>query len=738
MNEGPKLLVEWSSPWQEFVTSIRPAIGRSPARLAGEAQTGLFPIRGLLLSWGVEAIFLTLLIIIPAKLASMRPYLPPAPPKYDVIYFSADELPNIQDRGGAQAGKSGHAGGKEAHHRSQTIRVARGNSAVEKVVDAPDLKLPVSSAPVANLLAFKSVPGPPPAEGLKSSRTAPDLTKNSIVAPPPEVSRERNRIEGLNSNVIAPPPTNVAQEKNRQMMGLSTTIVAPAPQDVPRDQSRSLVPMNSRIIQPSPDDVQRDLPPMRGSASAAAVVVPPPVSAPQRDTSQTSRLSLPAAGVVAPPPSQLTRDARVSGASLVDPKVVPPPAEIGGRSQDKSALQGLVGANQVVPPPPSVTGGASMTGGGRGHNDKAGGFGAALAGGDIVPPPPSVTGDTSGSGRVRGNPQGTLGGGLSANSVVPPPPSLNDAAGLPGRGTGSRGSGLGGPLDSGSVLAPATRGGVSGGKGVVVSSQPGSVQGVPSNGTPGALAMSPGGRDKSGIGGSGGGTGIGHGAGPGSGLSGEGSGAAKEGTGRGSDPNARGGISPYSGPGGSGSGTNGQPPIPGASVAGGTTTASTITLPSFGSGEPDPGAMPGGPGAAKSRRGLGVSVFGTSRSGGAFNRYGQLPGDNYTIYIPTTLGTAVMQYADPASAGRPYAEKLIDPDPLRVTLPAGLSPSRLVVACVLGRTGTLSNIRVIEAGPQPMTSKVVAALYTWKFTPALHGNQPVEVNAFLGFNIDTR
>ena len=287
------------------------------------------------------------------------------------------------------------------------------------------------------------------------------------------------------------------------------------------------------------------------------------------------------------------------------------------------------------------------------------------------------------------------------------------------------------------MLAPASGGGANGGgKGVVVSSQPGSAKGVPNNGAAGELAMSPGGRDKSGIGGSGGGSGIGHGNGPGSGLSGEGLGAAKEGAGRGSDPNAHGGTSPYPGQGGSGSGTNGQPAIPGVSVAGGNT--SVVNLPSFGSDGTDPGAMPGGTSASKSRRGLGVSVFGTSRSGGAFNRYGQLPGDNYTIYIPTTLGTAVMQYADPASAGRPYAERLVDPEPLRVNLPDGLSPSRLVVACVLRRTGTLSDIKIIEAGPQPMTSKVVAALYSWKFTPALHGNQPVEVNALLGFNVDTR
>ena len=103
MIEGPKLLVEWSSPWQEFVSSIGPALGKSQARLAGEAQTGLFPVRGMLASWGLQIVFIAALIWIPARLGSMRPYLPPTPPKYDVIYFSADELPQIADKGGAQA-----------------------------------------------------------------------------------------------------------------------------------------------------------------------------------------------------------------------------------------------------------------------------------------------------------------------------------------------------------------------------------------------------------------------------------------------------------------------------------------------------------------------------------------------------------------------------------------------------------------------------------------------------------
>jgi outer membrane biosynthesis protein TonB len=37
-----------------------------------------------------------------------------------------------------------------------------------------------------------------------------------------------------------------------------------------------------------------------------------------------------------------------------------------------------------------------------------------------------------------------------------------------------------------------------------------------------------------------------------------------------------------------------------------------------------------------------------------------------------------------------------------------------------------------------MTASVLAALRNWKFKPAFRADQPVEVNAILGFNIDTR
>lgn len=51
----PKLLVKWSSRWEEFVGSIKPALTRSEARLAGEAPFGLIPLRIMVPSYVLEA-----------------------------------------------------------------------------------------------------------------------------------------------------------------------------------------------------------------------------------------------------------------------------------------------------------------------------------------------------------------------------------------------------------------------------------------------------------------------------------------------------------------------------------------------------------------------------------------------------------------------------------------------------------------------------------------------------------
>ena len=124
--EPPRLLVEWSSPWEEFKSALRPAFTRAPKRLAGEAPIGMFPYRGMLVCWLLECLLLIAIIEVPQHLVTLE--LPPVPnhPQSDVIYYSGDELPQTQDRGGAQSGKTGRAGGQQAHHATQTIRVVRG------------------------------------------------------------------------------------------------------------------------------------------------------------------------------------------------------------------------------------------------------------------------------------------------------------------------------------------------------------------------------------------------------------------------------------------------------------------------------------------------------------------------------------------------------------------------------------------------------------------------------------
>jgi TonB family protein len=174
--------------------------------------------------------------------------------------------------------------------------------------------------------------------------------------------------------------------------------------------------------------------------------------------------------------------------------------------------------------------------------------------------------------------------------------------------------------------------------------------------------------------------------------------------------------------------------VPGVSVRGG--NSSIITLPSFGGDGTQPAAPGRSPAGTDDHPSLTVEA--SPRSGGAFNFYGLLKGDKvYTIYIDTVLGTAVLEFADPTSADHPSMRDLTPPQPVRADLPAGVRRSRLVIACVLDRTGLVRNAQVLESSGQAMAAKVLAALPSWKFRPAMRGNQAVEVNAILGFDIDT-
>jgi len=815
LHNEPRLLIEWTPRWQEFTTSIRPAFARSSPRLAGEAPHGILPYRGLVASFLLQAFLLFVLMVLPREIERLRPYAPPRLQPDEVIYYSADELPRTEDLGGAQSGATGRAGGHEAHHRTQTIKVARGASLAEKVVDAPNLKLPSSPGAVANLLAFKSAtprPGPPDpasAEGLHSSLTAPRLAAN-VIAPAPNISADRSRSAPALSAAIVPPapsaPTehtlyapkfdasiiapapSISRDRSRAEPTLSSTVIAPASEHVSRDQARSAPALNGSVIAPAPSSVTREVSSSRVQMNEIAVV-PPPVSAPERDSARIAKLTLPASSVVAPPPSTDARDLRrleSGGVRSSAPNVIPPPpapaangsfvssiigklfgtqdvvppppsvsaASAAGTSRTSAGGSGTSLTANVIPPPPSIGSGSSPGGSPSGRSQGAsnvippppsvaasssGGAGSpprkysgsSLGGSNVIPPPPSVAGPGTGGGGAGQNSGGSGGGTLLASNIIPPPPTANAGAGL--SGSGRRGNGLGGPGDIGSALAPPKGGGSGDNSGVVLSTDPGSAPGMPGKGGKGSLALSPSGGNKPGLGGSGEGSGIGNGTGQGSGLTGESAGAGKSGTGPGSDPNARAGISPTPGPGGAGNAPTGNPAAPGVDVRGGSTI---VNLPSFDSGNSNAPSLPGRS-SVKGDPGPAITIVATSRSGGAFDFYGKIPGDNYTVYVDTNIGTVVMQFAEADPASNSGAGTLTGPEGLRTELPANLTRARVVIKCKLDASGNLKNLQVLEPGPAAMTAKIMAALPSWKFRPATRGAQPVEVNAILGFNIDT-
>ena len=570
--DAPQFLVEWSSPWQEFVSAVGPALRRSPPPLGMETRAGLFPWRGILVVSVLEiAAVLATAIARPAE--SGKSTVEELPPTHDVIFFSAEELPRTEDLGGAPAGVAGKKGGESAYHAVQTIRVAREQIARERVIDAPQLKLPKSDSQIRNLLAFKADAGLAPVEALKPP-------KQPVPEPP---VRELQ-----------------ADQLHRPKRAVPKAATSPDPAQI--EAPRIVVPRRQSALHSFP---------------ISAAVVPPPVSAPVQPPSQPARITLPPA----------------------------PRTEV--NLETRSRLENDELQPRVVPAP------------------------------------------------VEASPATTAAPSSVANAQAAAQTTSSSSA-------------------------------------VIVSPRPGEKPAQPANPEKAMIAMSPAGTGAAGSGTEGIGSGTGRGVGFGSSASAAGPGAASAGAGKRADASPRPGNSPYPGPGGAGDRTNGSPRVPGVSISGG---SNVVRLPSFG-----PAPVPSAAGRSSTRAGSNaITVVASPRAGGAMNLYGALKGDRvYTIYINTSIGHASMQFADPSSAAHPYADELKAPVPILTGLPADLAHDKLVVRYVLDRNGALRNPQVLHTGSRDFESKVLAALANWKFSPALRGNDAVEVNVILGFGVDTK
>ncbi|MGH9554392.1 MAG: hypothetical protein ACRD2Y_01095, partial [Terriglobales bacterium] len=200
---APHLLVPWEDSWEAFRERLKPALSRSAQALKSECDPPPLTRRGAALSLLLHAAVLLAVPVLvpwvlppPGKLVLPEfsfplTYYPPVEPppqrasagrpaseqelaremarrkqlerkrretklrkeeqktaeearqeppgSYPVQLQQSPDLPQMEDVGGAQEGRSGRSGGREAFHPTQTIRVARGPRMVERVVDAPKL-----------------------------------------------------------------------------------------------------------------------------------------------------------------------------------------------------------------------------------------------------------------------------------------------------------------------------------------------------------------------------------------------------------------------------------------------------------------------------------------------------------------------------------------------------------------------------------------------------------------------
>jgi hypothetical protein len=164
-------------------------------------------------------------------------------------------------------------------------------------------------------------------------------------------------------------------------------------------------------------------------------------------------------------------------------------------------------------------------------------------------------------------------------------------------------------------------------------------------------------------------------------------------------------------------------------------SGSKVNIPSFASAVPMlPNiAVPLGP-----RRAPAVTIIATSRSGGALNRYGVLKGGKiYTIYIPTSAGNVVLQFAARTRGRATFEEDLTAPEALFATVPPRLSRARYLVAAVLDTAGLLKDVQLLEGEVSTFSTVFITDLQKWRFRPVLRNGKPISVNAVLGFNVGT-
>lgn len=238
MTRAPQveLLIPWESWSQRWRHGLGPALGRSAPRWSGECEFSPARTAGMGLS-GAAHLALSVALVFavaypgPPQTVVLKPF---DPAEYEVKILTAPYLPQMEDAGGAESGVEGRSGGREAYHPRQVIRVARGVAEVDKVIEAPKLRLPMTSEAIANVIVVPRVLPTVPVTANRSvpkglEQLAPDAVAPSVdvlaaqsqrtldlavevVPPSPETTTSRAPVvRGLDAPEVVAPTVDVAE-----------------------------------------------------------------------------------------------------------------------------------------------------------------------------------------------------------------------------------------------------------------------------------------------------------------------------------------------------------------------------------------------------------------------------------------------------------------------------------------------------------------------------------------------
>jgi hypothetical protein len=395
VNDSPQLLIQWSSPWREFLSAIGPALKPSPPQLHIEAHAGLFPARGMLLALLLEVAALATVIALPSGM--LRPEsVQPSSQTHDIIYFSADELPRTQDLAGGSAGQQGASGGTSLQHPSQTIKVARGEQLRARVIDAPELHLPQSDSQISNLLAYKAAlpPAPAPTPIAPPAITTPPIlvhanherrnkTTSAEVAPP-KVSLPRDGMPSLPSaslNPVAPPPVTapIRVTRNRAQLAL---LPQSAPKISARQQMPDLPEANAAVQAPAPTPAPIKVARGRKTSSDSDATAPPKIDAASqaRDEQMADLVSSPSAALpTAPRQAVASVDSHAPGV-IVTPN--PGPKQAAPKDEEKTTVAMARGGSTNLGSGGTGGGTGMQPGKGPGSSESGSSAGATTVGND--------------------------------------------------------------------------------------------------------------------------------------------------------------------------------------------------------------------------------------------------------------------------------------------------------------------------------------------------------------------